>query len=96
MANKKAAMKKFPSNADELIGFGENPNGVTMITSNGVAREGVQAGHNQSWTYGGTDGSRWNQGTASPDGSLGTPGTPQDAGPEYIGPRRWGGNMSGQ
>jgi hypothetical protein len=96
MAAKKEAMKRFPSNADELIGFGENPNGVTMITPNGVAREGVQAGHNQSWCYGGTDGSRWNCGTSSPEGSLGTPGSPQDVGPEYVGPRPWRGNMSGQ
>lgn len=93
---KKASMKQFPSNADGLIGFGENPNGVTSITPNGVAKEGVQQGHNQAWCYGGTDGARWNCGEAVPEGEPGVPGTPQDVGGYYVGGRPWRGNRTGE
>lgn len=80
---------------DDLVADGENPNGVTMITANGVAHAGVHQGHNQAWCYGGTDG-RWNCGGATPDGIPGVPGTPQDVGGYFVGQKPWNGNRSGE
>jgi hypothetical protein len=87
--------KKFSANADDLIGFGENPNGVTSIVPNGVAREGVQQGHGEDWCHGSTDGPRWSCGEATPNGVPGTPGTPNEGSSIYVGRRPFRGNMTG-